>query len=151
MSSLKVLSASNSFNTGADLWIAPDFTESRFAPRLDWYMNFQISHSLNHQKAQLSSRLDSILKQTQLLHLDFIEDVQSGTLFSTENVLPNRWVLILPKSQPLNTWCERISNKWEGLRRPSLRVFLPKDVAAATFEKAWSRVQSFDDLSLVLD
>lgn len=151
MSSLKVLSQTNSLNAGADLWVTPDFTESRFAPRLDWYMNFQISHAMNHQKNPLSDTLTSILKQTQLPGIEFVEDNESGILFSTENVLPNRWVLLLPKSQPLNNWCERISAKWEGLRRPGLRVFLPKDIAATTFEKAWSRVQRFDDLSLVLD
>jgi hypothetical protein len=146
-----VLDKTNSFNPGAELWVIPELSESKAAPRLDWYMNFQISKSQRMSKPNLAHPLLEILSKTKLNSLQFVENSRNGILYPTEKVLPNRWVLMLPNASPVEKWCERIVEKWQGLQKPTLRIFLPQGQTAKSFENAWYKFEKFDDLSLVLD
>lgn len=152
---MTVLTQSSSTNAGADLWVIPELQNSRASQKLDWYLNFQLSRSLHQSSLQLHADLIGLLKQCGLPETHYQDqsprNPMSKMLIDSSQLLPNRWVVQLDHSDDLKNWSLEISEIWKGLRKPSLRVFLPTGLSSGDFLKAWKLSQTFDDFSVVVD
>ncbi len=148
---MTLLTQSSSTNFGADLWIIPKFENSRAASRLDWYLNFQLTRSTAKIPKVLNEELTSLLKNCGLTEAHYHQGTSGKLLISSSQLLPNRWVVQLENSENLNDWCSRIAEIWAGLRKPTLRVFLPTGLSSGDFLTTWKQSQSFDDFSIVVD
>ena len=148
--SLTILTQASSLNPGADLWVIPALPVSRSAQKIDWHLNLQLSKSTLHQTKSLDNKLKSILNKCELPESRFTQS-PDRLLVSTALLLPNRWVLQLSGSSEFPKWCGSIAEVWTSLRKPTLRVFLPTGLSAASFQKSWKEKYSFDDFSVVVD
>lgn len=72
-------------------------------------------------------------------------------MISTELLLPNKWVVIVPWNDNLAIWTSAIYKIWSDLKEPRLRIFLPPGQISGTFQKAWIRLHNIQDFTVVLD
>lgn len=145
-----VLSQASSYNPGSDLWIVPEIDNSRATQKLDWYLNFQLNKFLRHPSALMSTKLYDVLEKCEI-PVEHYQTKAPRYMIGSEKLLPNRWVLSLGGSSDFSTWVEEISKIWTELGKPSLRVFLPTGLSAGEFRSLWSRIQTFDDFTVVVD
>lgn len=147
----QLLSAASALNPGSDLWIVPDPSNSRWVVKLDWYLNFQIMQSGRHHAAALSRDVQQLLTEIDWSSPAVKVPNKAPLMISVDNRLPARWLVVVPSPEPLSDWIGRLLEVWGGLRKPSLRIFLPTGLQAGPFTEAWKRHSNLDDLSLVLD
>jgi hypothetical protein len=128
---IEVLNFESALGQASDLWVIPSFEGSEVASKLNWYMNFQLSQLDKQRPTTISSALSKVLASTG------IEAIQSKkpkvSLVLSQNLLPCRWILLVPTEAKLEDWLKEILKAWEGLKRPSCHVFLPSgsDVKSA--------------------
>ncbi|KHD89435.1 MAG: hypothetical protein OM95_03470 [Bdellovibrio sp. ArHS] len=146
---LSVLSQASAFNPGAELWIVPDLEKSQWTARLDWYLNFQVSKASRHVSPALPSYLQEVLTETELPQ--FAVKTTQPLMISSEELLPNKWVVIIPWQDDLNTWITQGFEIWHKLKEPSLRLFLPPGQSAGRVQQEWQTHHSFEDFTVVLD
>lgn len=146
---ISVLSQASALNPGSDLWIVPDLEKSQWAAKLDWHLNFQICKSSRHVSKQLPAFLNDVLVETEL---DKKPLRTSGPLMiASSELLPNKWVVIVPWNDNLAAWTSQIFEIWKNLKEPSLRVFLPPGQNAGNLPAEWQSNNNFQDFTVVLD
>lgn len=148
---LSVLSQASALNPGSDLWIVPDLEKSQWTAKLDWYLNFQVCKSSRHVSPHLEKYLTDVLRESEL---NVRTPQKMGTtplMISSENLLPNKWVVILPWNGDLREWSTRIFEVWSKLNEPSLRVFLPPGQSTGSLQTAWQSHHTVPEFTVVLD
>jgi hypothetical protein len=146
-----VLSQAGAFNPGSDLWILPDLGKSRWTDQIDWYLNFQICNATRHSSKPLPPFLTSILQDTGLETINFQQPMPSALMISSQELLPNKWTVILPWQDDVAQWASRAYEIWQNLKMPTLRIFLPPGQNAGAFEAARRADSFFQDFTIVLD
>lgn len=147
----QLLSAASAFNPGSDLWILPELSNSSWALRLDWYLNFQMLKSTRRGQPSRSEPLIGLLKEIEWAPEGFTAQANAPLMISVENRLPARWVVLLPQSHHAAHWVPRAVEIWTSLKKPTLKVFLPPGLQAGSFTEEWKRHSELEDFSLVLD
>jgi hypothetical protein len=148
---LMTLSQTNSLHPGADLWITPGLHQSKAAHKLDWYLNFQLTRASFHQVKPVSAELKEILKNCELSNKDSHQQHPNRLMVDSSHLLPNRWLIQVLRDKDFEPWVATIAEVWTGLRKPSMRVFLPTGLSSGEFQKLWHKHHSFDDFSIVVD
>ena len=143
---LNEISQASSLNPGADLWVVPERQNSKLARKIDWYLNFQITRSAQHETKILPPQVSEILKKSGLEDLDWVEQNAStkkeSLLILSAAAFPNRWVMVVRESKNFEKWIENIYERWLKMSSPSLRVFLPIGVSGTQFENAWRKARN---------
>lgn len=147
---LIVLSSTQSFNSGSDLWVLPDFNHSKLVCKIDWLTNFQLGRLERKTPPKISDELETILQKTEFPRFNQL-NITEPLLIPSEQRLPNRWVGIVPFHGDLNPWCKKILKLYEDLNQPSLRIFLPTNLSMNQFTETWRSISSLEDFSLVLE
>lgn len=143
------LASTQALTPGADLWVVGKPTESPWALKLDWALNFQMLRAGQHKKTTIAPELQKFIHQTELeKELPSLQNSKTsrGLLVAADLNLPCRWVLMLEEWN-LNELHEAVV----GLGHPSLRIFLPRAMNGESFAKAWSSLVGDHDFQLVLD
>jgi hypothetical protein len=143
---MEALSHQSALISGADLWVTAHPFESKITVKLDWYLNFQITKGLSHQHHSVSEKVRNLLDQCELAELRFANEDTQDLLISAQNLVPARWVLVVPYS---TQWTEKIFRHWQNLNKPKLRVFLPDLLKAPEFEKSWLSLGGPADIGVV--
>lgn len=148
---ISVLSQASAFNPGSDLWIVPHLEKSQWTTRLDWYLNFQICKASRHRTAQTPLFVNEVVKEAELEK--FYRPVANSAplMIASEQLLPNKWVVVLPWADDMSAWGKDVFQIWQGLKEPSLRVFLPPGQSAGGFQQSWQKHNSFQEFTVVLD
>jgi hypothetical protein len=149
--SLSVLSQASALNPGSDLWIVPDLERSRWTAKLDWYLNFQICKSSRHQTAPLSEFVQEVLAETEQTAPQLSLEGPSSLMIASPELLPNKWVLVVPWTENMSAWTASIFKIWSGLQEPSVRIFLPPGQSAGSLQQHWQKHHTFQDFTVVLD
>jgi hypothetical protein len=132
------LSESVAFSEGSDLWVFCDPAHSAFARKIDFYLNFQMARTQKFQPKPFAAGLQSILKDNQLEELQLAPSASACCLISTRRALPCRYVVVVLWNQSEQGWIEETRKVWQKLGSPSLRLFLPKAMAAFDMNLGWS-------------
>lgn len=148
---LSVLSQASALNPGSDLWIVPDLERSRWTAKLDWYLNFQICKSSRHQTAALPEYVKTVLSETEQTTASVTLSVASSLMIASPELLPNKWVLVVPWTEDMTEWTAEIFKIWNGLQKPSVRVFLPPGQSAGSLQQHWQKHHTVEDFTVVLD
>lgn len=148
---LSVLSQASALNPGSDLWIVPDLEKSTWTAKLDWYLNFQICKSSRHETLPLPEFVDHVLTETELPNKKQNLHAQLPLMISSEALLPNKWVVLVPWSDDIATWTESVFKVWKNLKEPSLRIFLPPGQSTGNLQVAWQAHHPAQDFTVVLD
>lgn len=115
------------FSKGADLWVLPHIEESDWRWLFEWSLNFQVSRSLRHQRAELSAEAVKAFELWEASEFSEIESPKSPwTLIGCENLLPTKWVLISKSLTPGQFEIE-LDRAWKGLGKPPTRIFPSKE------------------------
>jgi len=149
--SLSVLSQASALNPGSDLWIVPDLERSHWTAKLDWYLNFQICKSSRHQTAALPEFVENVMAETEQAPPQLNLNPASSLMIASPDLLPNKWVLVVPWSENMAEWTAAIFKIWSGLQEPTVRVFLPPGQSAGTLQQHWQKHHTFQDFTVVLD
>lgn len=147
----QLLSVASAFNPGQDLWIVPDTAGSRWTVRLDWYLNFQITKTSRLSPATLPHEMLDILREIDWEPSHPHTSAQAPLLVSCESRLPARWVAVVPDSSETDDWSARTVALWQGLGRPSVKIFLPTGLQAGAFTESWKRHSADSDFIMVPD
>lgn len=148
---LSVLSQASALNPGSDLWIVPDLEKSQWTAKLDWYLNFQICKASRHKSPSIPEFLSSVVSETELQLPKVPSTKNLSLMISSDSLLPNKWVVILPWTGDLGQWTSRIFEIWQQLKEPSLRVFLPPGQSTGNLQSAWQTHHTFQEFTVVLD
>jgi hypothetical protein len=148
---LSVLSQASAFNPGSDLWIVPDLEKSQWTAKLDWYLNFQVCKASRHVSPQVPDYISNVVTQTELQVSTPVAASLSPLMISSENLLPNKWVVVLPWNGDLRGWSANIFEVWHKLKEPSLRVFLPPGQSTGNLQSAWQSHHTVPEFTVVLD
>lgn len=148
---LSVLSQASAFNPGADLWIVPDLEKSPWTAKLDWYLNFQICKASRHVAPVMPPYVTEVLRDTELNVRSAPPLLDGPLMVSSQNLLPNKWVVVLPWAGDLSAWSAQIYEIWSRLKEPSLRIFLPPGQSTGSLQLAWQSHHPVPDLTAVLD
>lgn len=149
--STSVLSQASAFNPGADLWIVPHLDKSHWTAQLDWYLNFQISKASRRESPHTSDFVNQVVATTGLDKFQYSVPENAPLMISTEKLLPNKWVVVIPWNKNMGEWSSTISKIWGDLKEPSLRVFLPPGLSSSNFQQAWDQHHNLQDFTVVLD
>ncbi|HWU43037.1 MAG TPA: hypothetical protein VN132_06345, partial [Bdellovibrio sp.] len=122
---MNLVSPVSAFNPGADLWVVPHLEKSQWTARLDWYLNFQICRASRHKNAQTPLFVNEIIKEAELEKFYRPVSSKAPLMIASEQLLPNKWVVVLPWTEDADSWSKEIFRIWSGLKEPMLRVFLP--------------------------
>lgn len=139
------------FGPGADLWIVPERQNSNLVQKLDWYLNFQISKSAQHQPPSLAPEVMDILKNCALEGYDWAPQESSALLILASPFVPARWVMVLKDSDRLDAWAKTAVEKWKKMNSPSVRIFLPHNIPASQFESFWKKAGGDTSAMIVVD
>lgn len=148
---MNVLSLASAFNPGSDLWIVSDTANCHWTQKLDWYLNFQIVKSQRHLSPEIRNFTKYIQKESGLETYEVSVPKDAPLMITSEAFFPNKWVVVVPMTASFEVWVREVSNIWENLKHPSLRVFLPTGQNAGSFNKEWQKHHSFEDFTVVLD
>lgn len=147
----QVLSTASAFSSGHDLWVVSDRTHSRWALRLDWYLNFQMLQGERRKSHQLAEPVKALLEESGLPQPRTSITESAPLLISADGRLPARWVLFLPMDGASDEWVNRLASVWTKLQKPSMRVFLPTGVDGLPFTEEWKKHSSLENCALILD
>ncbi|MCB0369139.1 MAG: hypothetical protein KDD45_06705 [Bdellovibrionales bacterium] len=148
---LIVLSSNQAFNPGADLWVIPDFVNSKIANKLDWYNNFIFKKTLAHSRPEFSSEISQIIQETEIPTKAFQTKVEDNLMIATAKQLPNRWTVMVWYHNNPSDWCQKIFKLYQDLGKPDLRIFLPTNLGMNQFVESWRLVSSEEDFSIVVE
>lgn len=148
---MSVLSQASAFNPGSDLWIVPHLEKSQWTARLDWYLNFQICKASRHKTAQTPVFVNEVVKEAELEKFYRPVSQSAPLMIASEQLLPNKWVVVLPWANDMGAWGKEVFEIWKGLNNPALRVFLPPGQSAGTFQQSWVHHSASEEFTVVLD
>ena len=149
--SVSVLSQASALNPGSDLWIVPDLERSRWTAKLDWYLNFQICKASRHHSPKLPEFVGHVLRETEQGFPNVSLTADSPLMISSSDLLPNKWVLVVPWTENMSAWTEKVVKTWRDLKEPSLRIFLPPGQSAGSLQQQWQMHQASQEFTVVLD
>ncbi|MEI7973168.1 MAG: hypothetical protein WCH11_02250 [Bdellovibrio sp.] len=135
-----MLSRTQAFSGGAELWKIPSFTESTWSRRFNWLCNQLLVKDT--VKTQLRELPDLQQLKDWGIHLpqkNTSSFSEAPVLFVSSEFLPNRW-LHLSSAKRTESWILEGLNSAESLKVDGLRFFLPDEMSFSLFEKFWGNL-----------
>lgn len=152
MKSLTLLSKSQAFNPGSQLWVLPLDAESNWISELDWHLNFMISSFFHRSQNKRPAELIEICEGCEFESKDTrkpLTDLSNPLLLSTSQFLPAKWVLLVPK-EGFSTLENHFKKTWEKLGKPNTRFFLNSNINQHDLNLATSSLDSVTEFSAVI-
>ena len=149
--STRVLAPESALSPGSELWILPDMSKSKWTSKLDWYLNFQLTKSTRNKPPMFAEFLTQTVTEAGIDTINLSVNNQSPFMIASHDLLPNKWVVVVPWTHNHSAWISKSFEVWNNLNRPSIRLFLPPGQSAGAFEREWQIHDAAHDLTLVLD
>lgn len=137
---VQLLSATQAYQPGADVWILPQPESSQLSRNVDWLLNFQITRGLANEPRRRGEQLETLLKKIKWTLPPSHDKSGSPLLIASTGRLPTRWVLI-PE-----VWDAELSflNSAADLMPAKLRLFLPASISPDLFRASTASPQLKD-------
>ena len=148
---ITTLSQASALNPGAELWVMTDLKKSHWTAKIDWYLNFQIVKASRHSPPGLSDFLIQMIEKTELKIPSFELLSQAPLLIHSQPLLPNKWVAVVPYTDNFKHWMKNISEIWNQLQNPSLRIFLPAGQLSSAVTDKMISSKEIKEITVVLD
>lgn len=134
---LQLISESQVFKRGADLWILSDPQHSSWHCKIDWYLCFQIKKTRSQKIQKPSSQMQSLLKKYQISTVKWNPPRPSPLLIESSAYLPNLWTVELIYTEE---WLNKVYDIWYSLNQPKLRIFAPQSIKKEKIKEKWESV-----------
>jgi len=136
---------------GSQLWVIPDKSSSQWAQTLDWYLNFQISKANTFIRSEMADGLQEIIREEEVETIEIPSQEGKPLLIASPKHLPNLMTVVLSFDEThKQDWLTAIKKAWLELGKPSLRVFLPRNLSEAAFTE-FSKNNLSGEITFVLD
>lgn len=121
-----------------DLWVLPPPRLSAWFPRVDWYLNWQLSKGLAYSGLNLPSETLHLMEQYETPLPRVPEaDAEQPLLVLSHNRLPAAKCVVVEMASGLKPWLERVHQIALDLGAKNARVFLPSKATLEEAEKVW--------------
>jgi hypothetical protein len=145
---VQILNRAQAFQPGFQLWVVSDEQNNPIINKMDWYAHFQLTKMNKKKPESLSPQLKFIMSENNMPDFHETPKDPSPTMVACSRFLPAKQLVIVPFQQRAKDWVERIYNVWLGLEKPTLRVFLPKELSTDSWAQFWPG-ESHDDIQLI--
>ena len=135
----------------SDLWVVPPPPHSAWFARLDWYLNWQMSKGLAHRPAKLSSAIERLAAEYEIVIPSIPIADPASLLIACKGLVPAEKCIVLPFNGDLTEWLAQISNLTRDLVALSVSIFLPANISLEGAQKIWSTRESAHDVRFIAD
>lgn len=152
MKSLTLLSKTQAFNSGSQLWVLPLDPKSSWMSELDWHLNFMISNFFYRTHTPRPENLIEICNGCDFESKDNrkpLSDLNMPLLLSSAQYLPAQWVLLLPEEMFSSLEID-FKKTWEKLGKPNTRFFLNPKNNFQDLNLATGQLDSVTEFSAVI-
>jgi len=146
---MKTIGLPEALSNGRTTWIVGDLEHSKWAQRLDWYLNFQMTRSEPHKPASFAPDLQEIIEKWEFEAPAVRLNPVSPLMIASPELVPNHQTVIVPVRGPEAEWVLACHRVWVGLGRPPARIFLPEGFRSASVESRWPKADQEGDVELV--
>jgi hypothetical protein len=143
---MQFLNQNEAFSDGVPLWIIADLEGSRWAKKLDWYLNFQLRRASRHTSPQISESTKQSFADWGFSAPE-IKAPTSSLMIASCKLLPNEWTVQIKLSEK---WASECLKLMQDLRVFKARVFLPTDMTADHFKAALRELQAGAEMTFEL-
>ena len=148
---MKTIDAVSALSPGRVTWIVPDLERSRWAQRIDWYLNYQIARAEPHVPASFAPELQDVIEKWEFEAPTVRLNGAAPLMIASSGLIPNHQTIVLPVRSGEAEWILASHRVWVGLGRPPTRIYLPSGVSTAVFEGRWPKGDAEADLEIVDD
>ncbi len=163
---LQIISPSQAFKSGADLWILSDPKHSFWNHKINWHTGFLLQKIKSQKIKTISSKAQSSLESTHKELTEHLKKLPTQKKQTEPNISNWRNIIKpllpdfqkeLPQPCPIliessfyfpNLWILELPYTlkwlntayriWHSLNCPTLRIFTPQPIKAEDMEKKWS-------------
>lgn len=136
---MQTLYKAGALGPGAQVWVVPEFGESSWTNRVDWYLNYQITRAERHRSKNLPEPLAEIVQASELKLVlpDANQSEPMPLMVACSHHLPAEVVVRMNQQENTKAWVEKVHQIWNSLGRRPLRVFLPVNLGDSEFRSHW--------------
>lgn len=138
----------HAFLPGCDLWIVSQRVPKAFSLRLDWLLNFQLSKGQRHVHRDRPEATEAWVARTGLELPARTAPAGAPLLIAANELLPCRW-LLRGDCESLETWLASAHERWQGLGKPTLKLFLPEGEDPQTLMRLWKPYDPLEEYVIV--
>ena len=150
---IRSLDLETSLTPGCDLWIVSEAARSKWARKIDWYLNFQILRASLHESKTISPDLQGVMDKWDFEAPDVGAGPEAPLMIASYRLLPNKQTVVVEhgETQDHELWVQTCHRVWKQLGTPKIRIFLPDSVPANSFVRAWPKEDHGADVEIVTD
>jgi len=145
---LQLISPSQAFKSGADLWVISDPEHSSWYHKINWYLLFQIDKTGSYNPPPPSPQMRALLEKYRISTVCYHRPPSFPILVESSFHLPNLWTVKLNYTVK---WLNEVYDIWHSLNQPTLRLFVPKPIERKKIEKRWGEPAKNVNIQYVLD
>ena len=138
-SSIKTIAAQTALTGGCGLWIVAEPEKSKWARKIDWYLNFQLVRAEDHASPETSVELDEIVQKWHVDSIRFEIEANAPLMVASARLLPVAKTVLIPFSGDAQAWARVCNQVRQNLQNPVTRIFLPESLDPDAFTKAWPK------------
>ncbi|MES2965365.1 MAG: hypothetical protein V4760_15890 [Bdellovibrionota bacterium] len=146
---MTTLEASQALSNGRITWLVPDLEHSKWAQRIDWYLNFQITRAEPHRPASFAPELQEIMEKWEFEAPAVRLNSVAPLMIASPELVPNHQTVVIPVRGSEAEWVLSCHRVWVGLGRPAVRLFLPEGFKTSSVESRWPKADAEADVELV--
>lgn len=146
---MKTLDSAEALSNGRITWIVADLEHSKWAQRIDWYLNFQITRSVPHRPASFAPELQEIIEKWEFEAPAVRLSPITPLMIASSELVPNHQTVVVPVKGVEADWVLACHRVWVGLGRPPLRLFLPEGFKPSSVSMRWPKADDGADVELV--
>jgi hypothetical protein len=123
-----------------DLWVLPNPTHSQTFARVDWYLNWQMSKGLAHQRLKPSVELHRVMEEAGLTFTPQPELSGAPMMVASFGKVASSRCVVMEFTKDLSPWLKSIHQLAAGLHAKRMRVYLPTGQTADVAETHWKKL-----------
>lgn len=137
------LHASRALSPGSEAWIIPEINKSSWVPKLNWFINLQLTLVNQRKQRTFEEPLLEIIKEEELSFPELKPEKSGPLLIAVGELLPTRYLIQIPMLSSRDAWLKEAVEVAESLKVNSVRFFLPKNISSDDIRKDLSKKISF--------
>lgn len=144
-----ILNQANAFQSGSELWVVFNDSESKWPGLIDWYNNLQFYKLQSHTTPKRSEKLEEINLLTEMNLPTFPPNPNATSLISANRKLPCRWVANLNTNTDPHHSINSLVELLTSLKCQTVRVFLSCNLQQSDFNQSLKKIDLSIDFTWV--
>ena len=149
-------SQTDAFSSGSNLWIIADLESSKWAQKLDWYLNFQLRRAKLHTPKKISESAQEKIASWGIDVQKLTKGVRSldrkkaALMIASQKLLPHQLTIQIPfRDLTVGEWAQNCLKLLQNLKQTQARIFLPQKISASEFSKVLGSKNSEFEIEMI--